>query len=350
MKFGIFGGAISSAQDRDGKAGTVGYTVDSSSHHAFVENVIAAERLGFHSILVVEHHFAGVGQLSPLQVLCYLAGRTSRIRLGTAVSVLPWHNPIVLSEQVATLDVLSGGRVDFGVGKGYRQAEFDGFCVPIGESHARFEEAMEIIRKAWNSTGRFSHHGTYWNYENIQSEPRPVQQPHPPFWQGVGSEGSIRNAARQGFNILLDQLSSIATTIERVAIFRDECDRAGRHYEPGMVGVTRNLSIVKDDAERRAAIHERRASMQRLASLARGKDSERLAGAGSMSDADIEKDDSALLGSPEEIVARLRQLQAGGVDYVLLTQKGLWGQGMHTFAAEIAPAFQTAAPVTAKIA
>src|SRR5215470_20011354 len=111
---------------------------------------------------------AGVGQLSAsLNFLSYLAGRTRRIRLGRAVVVLPWHNPVLLAEQVATLDLLSDGRFDFGVGKGYRQPEFSGFSIPIEEATERFEEAMGFLRKAWAASDRFSHHGKRWHFENI---------------------------------------------------------------------------------------------------------------------------------------------------------------------------------------
>ena len=109
MKFGLFGGAKSSGE------GSVG---DSLGYRKYIDYVLYAEELGYHSVFVVEHHFTGVGQLSAsLNFLSYLAGRTQRIRLGTAVVVLPWHNPVLLAEQVATLDVLSGGRAYLGIGE-----------------------------------------------------------------------------------------------------------------------------------------------------------------------------------------------------------------------------------------
>ncbi len=127
---------------------------DSQGYETFIEYVIEADRLGFRQLFMVEHHFTGHGQVSAsITVLAYLAARTKNIRLGTAVVVLPWHNPVLIAEQVATLDLLTGGRVDFGVGKGYRQAEFDGFCIPMAEATERFDEAMEVIRKAWTTEG-----------------------------------------------------------------------------------------------------------------------------------------------------------------------------------------------------
>ena len=186
MKFGLFGGA----RARGGPAG------DSDGYHHFINYVIEAERLGFSSVFLVEHHFTGFGQVSAsLNLLSYLAARTERIRLGTAVVVLPWHNPVLVAEEAATLDLLSNGRLDFGVGKGYRPYEFSGFCIPQDEATARFDEAIDVIRQAWTSKGRFSYSGTRWHYDNIIVEPAPIQQPHPPFWLGAGSAGSMEQSA-----------------------------------------------------------------------------------------------------------------------------------------------------------
>ena len=101
---------------------------------------------------LVEHHFTGFGQVSAtLNLLTWVAAQTTTLRLGTAVMVLPWHNPVLLAEQAATVDLLSGGRLDFGVGKGYRHNEFAGFRIPMEEADARFEELLDIITKSWTS-------------------------------------------------------------------------------------------------------------------------------------------------------------------------------------------------------
>src|SRR6187200_2645494 len=132
----------------------------------FIEYNIEAEALGFHSTFVVEHHFTGYGQVSAtLNLLTWLGARTKTLRLGTAVMVLPWHNPVLLAEQAATLDLVSGGRLDFGVGKGYRHSEFTGFQVPPDEADARFEETLEVITRSWTTRERFSHHGRFWHFE-----------------------------------------------------------------------------------------------------------------------------------------------------------------------------------------
>ena len=168
MKFGLFGGA----RARGGPAG------DSDGYHDFIRYVIAAEELGFSSVFLVEHHFTGFGQVSAsLNLLSYPAARTSTIRLGTAVVVLPWHNPVLVAEEAATLDLLSNGRLDFGVGKGYRPYEFSGSCAPQDEASARFGEAVDVVRKAWTSKGRFSYEGTWCRYDNIVVEPPSATRP-----------------------------------------------------------------------------------------------------------------------------------------------------------------------------
>src|SRR3989475_8126606 len=157
MRFGLFG----SASARRG-----GAEFDSSEgFRDFIDYNVEAESLGFHSTFVVEHHFTGYGQVSAtLNLLTWVGARTRRLRLGTAVLVLPWHNPVLLAEQAATLDLLSGGRLDFGVGKGYRYNEFAGFCVDMAEADARFDEALAVITQAFVNDTPFSHRGHYLQY------------------------------------------------------------------------------------------------------------------------------------------------------------------------------------------
>ena len=333
MKFGLFGGAKSAGE------GSVG---DSLGYRKYIDYVVRAEELGFHSVFVVEHHFTGVGQLSAsLNFLSYLAARTQRMRLGTAVVVLPWHHPVLLAEQVATLDLLSNGRLDFGVGKGYRQAEFAGFGVPIADAAARFDETMAFLRTAWAATDRFSYHGSRWHFENIIVEPRPVQQPHPPLWMGAGSFESIRRAAEEGFNLLLDQIAPVDLIIERVATYRQVLKQQGRAHSAGQIGVARALQIVRNEAERQQAYELRMKVLKTIGGLARGRGSERYQNIGSHADADLASEESALLGTPEEIIARLQKLQAGGVDYVLLVDPTGSIESLEIFANEVMPQFKS---------
>src|ERR1700731_5091816 len=161
MQFGLFGSAAarrptpSEAAEFDSAEG----------FRDFIEYNVAAEALRFHGSFVGEPHFTGYGQVSAtINLLTWLGARTRTLRLGTAVIVLPWHNPVLLAEQAATLDLLSGGRLDFGVGKGYRYNEFAGFAMPMEEADGRFDESMEVITKAFTLDQPWSHKGKYWQY------------------------------------------------------------------------------------------------------------------------------------------------------------------------------------------
>jgi alkanesulfonate monooxygenase SsuD/methylene tetrahydromethanopterin reductase-like flavin-dependent oxidoreductase (luciferase family) len=139
MRFGLFGGA---------RTALGAQSSDSQQLYDFVDYVTEAEELGFESVFLVEHHFTGFGQISAsLNLLSYLAARTTWMRLGTAVMVLPWHNPALLTEQAATVDVLSNGRLDLGVGRGYRYSEFAGFCMNMDEAESRIRNVFHLSKE-----------------------------------------------------------------------------------------------------------------------------------------------------------------------------------------------------------
>lgn len=334
MQFGIFGGAA---------ARLVNITTERQVYSAFIDYVCEAEELGFKSFFLAEHHFSGISQISSvLNFLSFLAARTKTMRLGTAVSVLPWHNPALLVEQAATLDVLSGGRLDLGLGRGYRRAEFDGFCIPFEEADERYSECIEFIRKAWPAKGRFSHHGKYWNFENVLIEPAPVQVPHPPFWVGAGSPNSLRAAAAQDFNILLDQIAAPALIGERLNIYKDAVAEAGGVYHPHRVGVTRAFHLTNNQAERDLAYEHRAAFLLKAAELQRDvKKQSSLGLPTSMEEIRNGTETAALIGKPDEIIRRIQELQSAGVEYIIMMDVALSHSALRTFAREVMPAFET---------
>jgi alkanesulfonate monooxygenase SsuD/methylene tetrahydromethanopterin reductase-like flavin-dependent oxidoreductase (luciferase family) len=331
VRFGIFGGA---------QAVRGGPDVDSGmGFRQFVEHNIEAEAIGYHSSFVVEHHFTGFGQISAtLNLLTWIGARTTTLRLGTAVLALPWHNPVLLAEQTATIDLLSGGRLDLGVGKGYRHNEFAGFCISMAEAEARFEESIAVITKAWTCDSRWSHHGRFWRFEEIVVEPPTKQKPHPPIWVGAGSPASIRKVAARGYNLLLDQFASLEETGARIALYKSELEAQGGGFDPMRVGVTRSVNIVTTAAERTAAVEARMAARRRTEQLAQTPDGRNRASIMSYADTREATEESALYGTPDEIVAKLQVLQNLGARYVLLNPAG----GMATlrrFAREVMPAF-----------
>jgi alkanesulfonate monooxygenase SsuD/methylene tetrahydromethanopterin reductase-like flavin-dependent oxidoreductase (luciferase family) len=333
MRFGLFG----SATARHG-----GPDVDSGQGYKQCgEYNIEAEALGYHATFLVEHHFTGFGQVSAsLSLLTWVAAQTKTLRLGTAVLVLPWHNPVLVAEQAATIDLLSGGRLDFGVGKGYRHNEFAGFCVPIEEADARFNESLDVIIKAWTSKQRFSHHGKYWNFEDVIVEPPTAQKPHPPMWMGAGSPDSIRQVAARGYNLLLDQFASFETVAERIAIFKAAVEERGRVFDPMDVGVARAYFVAKDAADKEAALERRLEAQRRLATISNAPDgTKNRSSIMAFSDTREASEESALYGTPDEIAGKLEKLRRLGVEYVLLNGGGPALDSLRRFGRELMPAF-----------
>lgn len=288
----------------------------------YVDFSVEAESLGFESTFLVEHHFSGWNQVAAtLMLQTCVATRTSTLRLGTGVMVLPWHNPVLLAEQVATLDVISGGRVDLGVGKGYRHSEFRGFDVDQREADPRFEEALAVLLRAWSTRQRFSHRGTYWTFEDIVVEPPPVQSPRPPIWVAAASESSVRRAAASGHRLLLDQYASVEQIAERIAWFGD-----------GEVAVARQVYVAHGRAEADDALARQRAFTRRTVDVSRAPQG----GPGSHVLGYADTEQHALYGTPDEIGERIAALGAAGVEYVLLQLAGGVPQ-LRRFAREVAP-------------
>ena len=322
MRFGMFGSAQARRGGPDDDSG--------AGFREFVERNVEAEGLGYHSTFLVEHHFTGFGQVSAsLNLLTWIGSQTKTLRLGTAVIVLPWHNPVLLAEQIATLDLLSNGRVDAGIGKGYRLREFDGFCISPEEADARFDECLEVMTKAWKSDSPWSHQGTYWKFAKVVVEPPSAQRPHPPLWMGAGSPASVRQVAALGFNMLLGQFNSSETITESIALFKSEVESSGRTFDPMSVAVARSVNIVDSASEYEQALETRMAGCRRT---------QNLAGRPGFQDTKEAAEAGTLYGSADEIGAKLQGLRDAGAEYVLVNSPG----GISTlrrFAKDVMPSF-----------
>jgi alkanesulfonate monooxygenase SsuD/methylene tetrahydromethanopterin reductase-like flavin-dependent oxidoreductase (luciferase family) len=256
----------------------------------------------------------------------------------------------LLAEQAATLDLLSGGRLDFGVGSGYRYNEFAGFRIPMDEANARFDECLEVIVKAWTANQPFSHRGRWWEFDDIVVEPPTAQRPHPPIWMGAGGESSVRQVAERGYHLLLGQYASPADVGRSIAAYKSAVEAQGRCFDPMQVGVTRAFFVADTAAEKETALERRLANRVRQLKLATQPDGTVHGGPDrATGDPDAVNRNSAMYGTPDDIGEKLDELRRAGVGYVLINGGGSGGgargrQSLRRFAAEVMPHFAVAAP------
>jgi alkanesulfonate monooxygenase SsuD/methylene tetrahydromethanopterin reductase-like flavin-dependent oxidoreductase (luciferase family) len=334
MRFGLFGSAQANSNDLGAETG--------QGFRDYIDYCVEAEALGYRSSFLVEHHFTGWNQVSAtLMLQACVAMRTTTLRLGTAVIVLPWHNPVLLAEQAATLDLVSGGRLDFGIGKGYRHSEFRGFAIAPEEADARFEEALALIMRAFTARERFSHRGRFWTFDDIVVEPPPAQRPHPPFWVAAASEASIRRAASRGFNLILDQYASAQGIGERIALYRAARAAQGLPFDPMQVAVARQVYVARNRADAEDALARQAKYTQRTVDVSRAPGAATGAHVLAYANKKGGTEEHALFGTPDEIALGLEALRRAGAEYLILTIFG-GPEQMRRFAREIMPAFSGA--------
>lgn len=242
-----------------------------------VEQSAYGETLGFDSVWLAEHHFHSFGGMlsSPPVIGAAIAQRTTRIHIGTAVTLLPYHNPLRIAEDYATLDCLSGGRLEFGIGHGFVKWESLTFGVPLEELRRRFQENLEVIVKAWSEPS-LTHKGHYHRYEGVEVLPRPVQEPYPAVWMGATSTlESFEFAGRKGFHLMLipflHEIDELGTMVDAYMKAREVAgyDRAGArviamyHVHPGETS-----SAARSVAER--ALGDYHAAAARARNLTQG--------------------------------------------------------------------------------
>lgn len=216
--------------------------------HAF-ELVDVAERFGMDAIWLAEHHFSPERSVlaSPMVIASAIAARTQRLRIGLAVQVLPLTNPLRLAEEAATVDHISKGRFDFGIGRSGLTRYYQGYNIPYEESRSRFAEALEIITKAWTQE-RFSHAGDYFSFDNVTVVPRPYQQPYPPMHVAVSSPETFETMGRLGHSVFINANTPIDTLQERLALYHQAWRDAGHGGTPD-IGL-RIPAYVAETAER----------------------------------------------------------------------------------------------------
>ena len=207
------------------------------------------ERTGYDAVWLAEHHFSTYSVCPSIHIMgTHIAARTERLRIGTAISLAPFYHPLRLAEEVALLDVLSGGRVNWGAGRGFDPVEFTNFGVTREESYPRFRETVDVVLGAWRNE-RLTHHGEFFTYEDVEVLPKPLQQPHPPVWLAASSPEAVRWSAQQGYSILMDPHASHADIAKKRAIYADELEKAGHTLAGREIPMARNIALGRTQQE-----------------------------------------------------------------------------------------------------
>ncbi len=201
------------------------------------------DRTGYDCVWLAEHHFSTYSVCPSINVMAtHVAARTRNVRIGMAVSLAAFYNPLRLAEEVALVDVLSGGRVNWGAGRGFDRHEFQAFGVPPEESSDRFRECVDIVLAAWRNE-RLSYEGRYWTYDGVEVLPKPLQTPHPPVWLAATSLDSIRRAAEKGFDILQDPHSSHADIGTKRTLYYDTLREHGFPTQDRVIPTARLIAV-----------------------------------------------------------------------------------------------------------
>ena len=227
-----------------------------SVYETALERFSIMDETGYDAVWLAEHHFSSFSVCPSVHMMGTMAAaRTKRLRIGTAVSLAPFYNPLRLAEEVALLDVLSGGRVNWGAGRGFERSEFAAFGIAGEESAARFHETVEIVLKAWTNQ-RISHQGRFFQYEGVEVLPKPVQAPHPPVWMAASSLPAIDWAASLGHSILMDPHSSRADLIRKRRHYSTKLQEAG-FSDIGRTIPMARLIAIDETAEKARAVARR---------------------------------------------------------------------------------------------
>ena len=321
------------------------------------EQALWAEQVGLNSAWIGEHHFNLLGvNASPHMLLAQVAGATKRIRLAPAVVLLPVHHPLQVAEDWATLDLLSGGRVDFAAGRGYDRMEYGPFQAPFEQSTELFAEGMQILWRAWTEPGKWSHEGRFYSFRDVEVRPRPKQSPLRPY-VACFSRPSMELAAANDWNIIYAPFAAAmvyGSLAEGVKMYREECE--ARHGRPGRRAMCSYFVHIADTPEEEA--------FGKAALIRYFKDALIAAFPGDPATApptyryfvqivemlrNMKAENltskSILVGPRDKIVADLKEIEAAGIAEVILyfnyglKPHAMVKEQMQRFAEEIAPAF-----------
>ncbi len=290
-------------------------------HTRVTREIQEADHLGYDIAWIAEHHFSNMYGIlpDPFAYVGYLAAKTERIKLGTAVMTLPLHNPVRIAESAALVDILSNGRVMLGLGSGYRPYEFEGLGIDFETRRDIQEEALPIVLDAFHKR-KIDHDGKYFRHKitgDYEIFPVSVQEPHPPLYMAAGTERSIAVAARHGFGLMLSTLPGFETLSRQTAFYRGKMKEApapwNRNPGFGQVDIARWVYVAETDAK---AKEESEEGIIRHLKHFLTKGTAGYLGSVSEKDMQIELkydelvESTLLHGSPETVLARLRKLQS----------------------------------------
>ena len=274
---------------------------------------------GYDAVWLAEHHFSGFSVCPSVHMMGVMAAaRTKRLRIGTGVSLAALYNPLRLAEEVALLDVLSGGRVNWGAGRGFDRSEFKAFGVPAEESVERFQETVDIVLKAWTNE-KLSFQGKYFAYDGVEVLPKPLQAPHPPVWLAASSTAAIERAAAGGFSILMDPHASHADLVAKRKLYGEKLKAAG-HVQDGRAIPMARLIAIDETAEKARAVAERAAAWTVASYIGptHGNIRQEPRSFGGKEPIAFYVDDVILHGTAESLVDQINALQeAAGMNYLL---------------------------------
>jgi alkanesulfonate monooxygenase SsuD/methylene tetrahydromethanopterin reductase-like flavin-dependent oxidoreductase (luciferase family) len=348
MKFGYF--TLSDNHYRNNPRSPNQFVAD------IIDEAIYADSVGLNSVWIGEHHFSTLGVLScPDVVLAYIAARTERIRLAPAVTVLPLHHPIRVAEQWASVDLISGGRVDFAAGRGYDRREYLPLGVSFEDNQAMFDEGMEVVQRLWNASAPISHRGRYYAFEDVMITPQPVQRPIPSYVASF-SRPSIELAGRLGCGLIVAPFAaaiSYGGLSEVARLYRETCAAHGK--APGRLMCSYFIHFFDDPMrETEARARQLRYYQECVIPAFPGDPAtappsyryfidmvERLR---QVRPEDL-TENSVLLGAPGYITEVLKKVEAAGFDEVILyfnvglKPHAMVKEEMARFVQQVAPAF-----------
>ena len=318
----------------------------SGSYHDILDQIQAAEELGYDAAVLAERHFRHSDLLSPSPfcLAAAVAARTKRIRIGLAARILALDHPLHVAEDAATLDVLSGGRLDFGAARaGLDQECHNVFRSPMEESRNRFQEALDVIVGAWTQD-RFSYQGQHYRIPEVSVFPKPLQKPHPPISLVTVSPESLEFAASRGYSAVIGAIRSLPELQDTVRSYRNAYYAAGHNGSGGDLSINRFIYVSDTDDQARREIEqpfltfiEERAPDLKSALI------KKYGGAESFGFERF-REDFCIFGSPDTVSTRIKQLREGlGITNLLCTlnfitlDHALCLRSMELFAREVMP-------------